>query len=107
MIVVADSSPLHYLVLIEQVDLLRRLYSEVLIPEAVLAELSRPASPVTVSGWLLSPPEWLKMMHVSEEEIATVTESLDLGERAAIALAQAVRVYSGPPLRRPSSTSRM
>jgi predicted nucleic acid-binding protein len=43
MIVVADSSPLHYLILIEQVGLLRQLYSEVVTPEAVLAELSRPA----------------------------------------------------------------
>ncbi len=90
MIVVADSSPLHYLILIEQVDLLRRLYSEVVIPEAVLAELSRPGAPVEVSGWLLSAPEWLRMMPVSVEEIANVTESLDLGERAAIVLAQAM-----------------
>ena len=91
MIVVADSSPLHYLILIEQVDLLRRLYSEVVIPEAVLAELSRPGAPDVVSGWLLTPPEWLRMMPVSVEEIANVTESLDLGERAAIALAQTMR----------------
>lgn len=91
MIVVADSSPLHYLILIEQVDLLRRLYSEVLIPEPVLAELSRPASPVAVSGWLSSAPQWLSVMPVSVEEIASVTDSLDLGERAAIALAQTMR----------------
>lgn len=91
MIVVADSSPLHYLILIEQVDLLKRLYSEVLIPEPVLAELSRSASPIAVSGWLSSAPEWLRVMPVSVEEIASVTESLDLGERAAIALAQTMR----------------
>lgn len=48
MIVVADSSPLHYLILIKQVDLLRLLYSEVVIPEQVL---SRPASPIVVSEW--------------------------------------------------------
>lgn len=91
MIVVADSSPLHYLILIEQVDLLRKLYSEVVIPEAVVLELTRPASPTVVSGWLLSAPEWLRVMSVSIDEIANVTESLGLGERAAIALAQAVR----------------
>ena len=39
MIVVADSSPLHYLILLEQTDLLRRLYENVLIPDAVAAEL--------------------------------------------------------------------
>jgi predicted nucleic acid-binding protein len=41
MIVVADSSPLHYLILIEQVGLLRHLYSEVVVPEAVRAQQTR------------------------------------------------------------------
>jgi predicted nucleic acid-binding protein len=81
MIVVADSSPLHYLILIEQVGLLRQLYSEVVIPEAVLAELSRPASPATVSGWLSVAPPWLRVVSVSAEEIAAVTESLDIKGR--------------------------
>jgi predicted nucleic acid-binding protein len=88
MIVVADSSPLHYLILIEQVGLLRQLYSEVVIPEAVLAELTRPASPAAVSGWLAVAPPWLRVVPVSAEEIAAVTASLDIGERAAIALAE-------------------
>ena len=34
MIVVADSGPLHYLILLEQVDLLRRFYGHVVVPEA-------------------------------------------------------------------------
>lgn len=91
MIVVADSSPLHYLILIEQADLLPRLYSEVVIPDAVVAELTRPASPEAVSGWLLTARRWLRVASVSAEEIATITESLDYGERAAIALAQRTR----------------
>lgn len=91
MIVVADSSPLHYLILIEEVGLLQQLYSEVVIPEAVLAELSRPASPGAVSGWLSMPPPWLRTVPVSAAEIAAVTESLDIGERAAIALAETMR----------------
>jgi hypothetical protein len=33
MIVVADSAPLHYLVLLEQVDFLRSLDGQVLMPE--------------------------------------------------------------------------
>jgi predicted nucleic acid-binding protein len=91
MIVVADSSPLHYLILIDQAGLLRQLYSEVVIPEPVLAELSRPASPAAVSGWLSMAPPWLRVIPVSAEEIAAVTESLDVGERAAIALAETMR----------------
>jgi predicted nucleic acid-binding protein len=32
MVVVADTSPINYLVLIEQIDLLTRLYTRILIP---------------------------------------------------------------------------
>lgn len=39
MIVVADSSPLHYLILLEQTNLLQQLYGEVAIPETVATEL--------------------------------------------------------------------
>ncbi len=52
MIVVADTAPLNYLILIEQVDLLRVLYGEVFIPEAVWHELSAPAAPASVAQWV-------------------------------------------------------
>src|SRR6185503_15471917 len=45
MIVVADSSPLHYLILLGQAELLHRLYAEVVIPDAVAAELRAAQSP--------------------------------------------------------------
>ncbi len=48
MIVVADASPLNYLVLIDQIDLLPVLYQKVQIPEAVFAELRRPRAPKSV-----------------------------------------------------------
>jgi predicted nucleic acid-binding protein len=91
MIVVADSSPLHYLILLEQVDLLRHLYSEVLIPQAVVTELTSPAAPSEVRTWVSNPPAWLTVMPVTAEEMAKISESLDDGERAAIALAETVR----------------
>ena len=39
MIVVSDTSPICYLVLIEAIDLLPQLYGQVIIPQAVLLEL--------------------------------------------------------------------
>jgi len=39
MIAVADTSPLCYLILINEVDLLRKLFSEVVVPAAVITEL--------------------------------------------------------------------
>lgn len=88
MIVVADSSPLHYLILIRQAELLRRLYGVVAIPDVVARELRAATSPREVSNWLSSPPSWLSVVEVSSERIASVSEELDLGERAAIALAE-------------------
>jgi len=39
MLVVADTTPINYLVLIGQIDLLASLYEQVVIPSAVAAEL--------------------------------------------------------------------
>ena len=46
-------SPLIYLVLITQIDLLRLLYARILVPPAVLAELKHPVAPKPVQDWLL------------------------------------------------------
>ena len=91
MIVVADSGPLHYLILLEQVDLLRRFYGQVVVPEAVASELSNAAAPGVVSEWIAAPPSWLEVRPVAPEVLAAITDDLDLGERAAIALAEALR----------------
>jgi len=87
MIVVADSGPPHYLILIEQIDLLRRLYGQVAVPEAVVDELRASGSPPIVSEWIAHPPEWVVVISVPQGQIESITDDLDRGERAAIALA--------------------
>src|SRR4051812_4641502 len=87
MIVVADSGPPHYLILIEHIELLHRFYEQVVIPEAVVDELRAPGSPVIVSKWIAHPPEWLVVIPVPQGQIESVSDDLDPGERAAIALA--------------------
>ena len=44
-VVVSDTSPLNYLVLIGEIDLLRAIYGRVVIPDAVLLELRDAGSP--------------------------------------------------------------
>lgn len=88
MIVVADSGPLHYLILLEHVDLLRRFYGQVLVPEAVASELSATGAPGIVREWITKPPTWVDVRPVSPAAVSTITDDLDLGERAAIALAE-------------------
>jgi len=83
-LVVSDTSPLNYLVLIEAVDLLPKLVSGVLIPPAVAAELNNPRTPLAVRQWISNPPIWLQIVAP-----LTVDPSLplDRGEAEAISLA--------------------
>ena len=87
MIVVADSGPLHYLILLDQTELLHRLYGQVIVPEAVLRELTSGRTPQPVRHWLSKPPSWLRVQAVSPSQLELITDDLDLGEREAIALA--------------------
>lgn len=83
-VVVADTTPLNYLVLIEQVEVLHRLFGEVMIPEAVLTELRHPKAPADVSAWLQSLPNWLRVVKVGQVDD---TIQLGHGENEAISLA--------------------
>src|SRR4029453_16820378 len=88
MIVVADSGPLHYLILLEQIELLRRFYGQVLVPEPVAGELSVAGAPAVVRDWITKPPTWVEVRPVPPDAMSMVTDDLDPGERAAIALAE-------------------
>ena len=59
MLVVSNTSPISYLVVIEQIDLLSRLFECIFIPEVVRDELSAPKAPPAVRQWIASPPSWL------------------------------------------------
>ncbi len=85
MIVVSDTSPLNYLLLIRHVDVLPALFGRVIIPSGVLAELHRPQAPTIVRTWASSPPAWLEIQ--SPKAVSTFPR-LGIGEAEAIALAQ-------------------
>ncbi len=85
LIVIADTGPLNYLLLVDQVDLLPRLFEAVYIPEAVRAELSAAGAPQVVRDWIASPPPWLLVAQTPD--ITESLEPLDAGEQASIALA--------------------
>ena len=91
MIVVADTSPLHYLILIDEAELLPDLFGKVLVPSAVSQELLHPNSPAKVSHWMSHPPEWLEVHAVAAITMPSLL-SLDPGEREAIQLALDLRV---------------
>jgi predicted nucleic acid-binding protein len=91
MIVVADSGPLHYLILLDHADLLRRFYGQVMVPDAVAIELSSVSAPPAVRDWISQPPTWVTVIPVTPEQLQAISEDLDLGERSAIALAAVLK----------------
>ncbi len=87
MIVIADTSPLNYLVLIGEAEILHRLYGSVIIPEAVWRELQHPQTPSAVLEWITHRPRWLEVEQTSSPPDAGL-RLLAEGERQAITLAQ-------------------
>jgi predicted nucleic acid-binding protein len=58
------------------------------VPEPVAGELSAAAAPAVVRDWMTKPPAWVDVRTVPPEAVSMSTDGLDLGERAAIALAE-------------------
>jgi len=86
--VVADTSPLNYLVLTGYEYILPAIHGTVLIPPAVRQELLSPAAPALVRAWTSAPPHWIKEAEPSSNLLRDAElASLHNGERGAIALA--------------------
>jgi predicted nucleic acid-binding protein len=83
-IVVSNTSPLNYLILIRAVELLPRLFGRVVIPRIVADELSDPRTPDVVRAWIKGSPAWLDVLvpKTPDSEIR-----LHPGERDALSLA--------------------
>jgi len=58
-LVIADTGPISYLVLIGNIGLLPILFENVILPSAVEAELTDPDAPLAVRNWIAHPPAWL------------------------------------------------
>jgi len=86
MIVIAETTPLNYLILIDLTHILSELFGQVVIPQAVLNELQSPQAPDEVREWFAHRPDWLVVREVRQED--PTLAHLDPGEREAIALAQ-------------------
>ena len=88
MIVVSDTSPLNYLVLIQHDQILPALFGQVIAPRGVLAELCHPNSPSEVRAWASSPPAWLEVRTPSR---INPQIKLGPGETEALSLAQELK----------------
>jgi predicted nucleic acid-binding protein len=89
MTAVTDTSPVCYLTLIGKVDLLRELFSNVLVPRAVVAEPLHEDAPESVRALAANIPSWIS---VNDNPVgrAAGMEKLQAGEQNVILLAETV-----------------
>ncbi|MGI0479734.1 DUF3368 domain-containing protein [Geminocystis sp. CENA526] len=90
MIIIADTSPLCYLIIIDCINILPELYGKIIIPEVVYQELTNQCSPKKVREYLKNKPEWLVIKN-HQEKIDLELDKLDKGEKSAIILAEEVK----------------
>jgi predicted nucleic acid-binding protein len=88
-VVVSDTTPLHYLILVGRESILEKLYGRVFIPPAVLVELRHASAPAQIAQWAATLPAWVTV--AKPESIPARYDGLDLGERQALALAIEIR----------------
>ena len=86
-VVVADTSPLNYLIQINCDHVLPALYERVFVPTGVVEELDHAKSVAAVRAWLTRLPSWLVIERVAEAVDVRLAR-LDPGERQAIQLAR-------------------
>ena len=86
--VVSNTTPLRYLVAIQQEHLLDRLFGKVFVPRAVHEELTDSRTPEFVRERILLLPSWYEICPVRSPETIHFPITLHRGERDAIVLAE-------------------
>jgi predicted nucleic acid-binding protein len=89
MTVVSNTSPLCYLTLIGQAEILPKLYGKIHITQTVLEELRHPDAPPLVLNWATIPPDWLEI-HSDPADPDKTLVALDPGERTALRLSEQI-----------------
>ena len=87
-VIVSNTSPLRYLSVIGEQDLLPQLFGKVLIPTAVYQELAHESTPDRVQRYFLNPPTWLDVCEIKIADGNSSLLHLDRGEIEAILLAK-------------------
>jgi predicted nucleic acid-binding protein len=87
-LVIADTGPLNYLILIGHAGLLPVLFDKVVLPTTVQGELASRQAPPSVRDWIANLPAWVD---VCETPLSQADDDslrgIDAGEKAAIQLA--------------------
>lgn len=86
MIIISDTTPLRYLIEIEEAPILESLYGKIIIPQHVFAELQGQHTPPKVVQWIQQAPAWIEVRQ-ADISLFTPQRHIQQGEHEAIALA--------------------
>ena len=89
-VVVADTSPIRYLVRIGEIDLLPKLYAQVILPGVVLEELQAEDGLQMVREWAKQLPSWV-LVQAPAKPLVVSMPNLHRGESDAIALTKELK----------------
>jgi len=85
LLVIADTSPINYLVLIGHISILPSLFEKVILPSVVRDELGD--APLLVRDWIADPAPWMEVRTTKNFQRDVSLQNLDASEQDAIALA--------------------
>src|SRR5437016_3039950 len=86
--VVSNTSPRRYLIAVGRLDLIQKIFSQILIPRGVEEELVHPAAPAATRQWMTEKPSWLEVRDLLHDPELDLVRQLDQGECEAIQLAR-------------------
>jgi predicted nucleic acid-binding protein len=91
-LVIADTGPVNYLILIGCIDLLPILFEKVILPAPVQVELAAGKAPQPVRNWIANPPAWIEVRETPDGfDTDPLLAGIHKGEQAAIVLASALQ----------------
>ncbi len=82
-LVVSDTTPLNYLILLGHIEVLPRIFGRLLVPPAVIGEMRHPKAPPAVAAWTHHLPEWIEV----RAPLVDLHLGIGAGEDEAISLA--------------------
>ncbi len=91
MIAVSNTTPLRYLVAIEQEHLFPGVFEKIFVPAAVHEELTKMATPERVRNLIRSLPSWYEVREDQSSPLVPLPATLHRGERQTILLAEAMQ----------------
>src|SRR5688572_12385701 len=89
MILVTDTGPLNYLILIGEEAVLPKLFTSIFIPDAVAFELRQIGAPARVRDWMNSSAQWLRVRNPAG--VLQASADLTCADHAVIRLASELK----------------